>query len=163
PVAKVAAASAVVPRARRWGFLWSPRFRVAASLATVVIVAMVLFEVRQKPTESGRRQGSAAPATTGKLDNDQDKDNRKNSSPSAEIARAEVPAQPPVRAFADNTADVNSNRARQAWSPADNKTSLASARNSAVANSNVPVLAEKTAVPSRNQRNDYVNSAFFAN
>ncbi len=164
PVANVAAAPGAATKGRRWGFLWSPRFRVATSLATVVIVAMVLLQIRQKPTESGWKQGSAAPATTGRLDNDKDKDNRKDSGPSAEIARAEVPAQPPVRAFAGgNTADVNSNRAREAWSPADNKTSLASARNSAVANSNVPVLTERTAVSSRNQRNDYVNSDFFAN
>jgi hypothetical protein len=154
PVADQEIAATVVPAARRWGFLWSPRFRIAASLATVIIVAMVLFEIRPKPEE----RAFVSPPSGGNAAT-------KEKQPAPGVARAETPAQPPAN-FAGGKAlssmnDAISN-AGAASALADNKTAppAAMARHSSATSSSQPVVMALAGTPSRS---DYVNQDFFAN
>ena len=174
PVASQGAPAVAAPAARRWGFLWSPRFRIAASLATVAIVATILLEVRPKPQEQAKTPDSFT-APSGAT---AEKDTRAAAKPETVL---EAPVPPPsanTRAglqdsitpgAARGRSEVEANRsvaignARAASSHVDNKAAPPAAidRDSAVSSlSGRPVMAGGV---SGFSRNDYVNQGFFAN
>src|SRR5215471_18979351 len=173
PVANQVAAAVAPSAARRWGFLWSPRFRIAASLATVAIVATILLEVRPKPQEQAKTDSFTAPSGA-----TAEKDTRAAAKPETAF---EAPVPPPsanTRAglqdsitpgAARGRSEVEANRsvaignARAASSHVDNKAAPPAAidRDSAVSSlSGRPVMAGGV---SGFSRNDYVNQGFFAN
>ena len=179
-VAHQEAPAVTAPAARRWGFLWSPRFRIAASLATVAVVATILLQVRPKPQEQAKTDNFTAPSG-----GSAEKDTRATATPPLpEIAR-EAPAQPPSandkvglrgsltpgtargraegeagKSLSNLTGAVTSARAASAH--ADGKAVPLSAMEaySVAASSGQPVMAGGAAgLPHR----DYVNQGFFAN
>lgn len=153
-------AAAAAPAGRRWGFLWTPRFISAAvSLATVVVIAGVIVQFREKPMERAKTDGFVAPASGGSVDKDQ-----RASQPASEPARGEVPARAAANIVADGTSSnangpiadrrsLDSLEAARMAPPPPATTSRPTATDA----SGLAVMA-KAAAPARR---DYVNSGFF--